>query len=114
MSALILASLLLAGPTPADPQAPKRAAAAEAARVREAPDDPQALYRLGLAYLAAGEPGDAVTPLRALVKKDPTAVDAVVLLARALRLSGEAQEAKTLLDGAIASVPDDAQLRAER
>jgi len=114
MSPLILASLLLADPTPADPQAPKRAAATDAGWVREAPDDPQGLYRLGLAYLAAGEPRDAVTPLRALVNKDPTAVDAVVLLARALRLCGEAQEAKLLLDRTIASVPDDAQLRAER
>src|SRR5215471_7365659 len=101
MSALILASLLLAGPTPAAPQAPKRGAATEAAPARETPDDPQALYRLGLAYLAAGEPRDAVLPLRALVKKDPTSVDGVVLLARALRLSGEAQEAKLLLDGTI-------------
>jgi len=114
MTALILASLLFAGPTPAEPQPPKRAATTEAARPGEAADDPQALYRLGLAYLAAGEPQDAVIPLRALVKKDPTAVDAVVLLARALRLSGEAQEAKTLLDRAIASSPDDAQLHAER
>ena len=114
MSALILASLLLAGPTPTDPQAPKQAAATGAAPAREGSDDLQALYRLGLAYLAAGEPRDAVPPLRALVKKDPTAVDAVVLLARALRLSGEAQEAKLLLDGTIASVPDDAQLHAER
>src|SRR5260370_38580729 len=83
----------------------KRAAVLEAARVQEAPDDTQALYRLGLAYLALGEPAKAVGPLKALVHKDGEALDGKILLSRALRLSGQAEEAKKILDAAIAAVP---------
>ncbi|HEY8208458.1 MAG TPA: tetratricopeptide repeat protein [Myxococcaceae bacterium] len=124
MNALLIALLtqLSAGPTPT-PAAPaaveskealKRTAAVEEAHVHEAPDDTDALYRLGLTYLALGDPKRAVPPLRALVKLDPASPDAVVLLARALRLSGDAQEAKALLDGTISTLPDDVSLRAER
>ncbi len=92
----------------------KRAAALEAARVQQAPDDTQALYRLGLAYLALGEAAKAVAPLKALVQKDAEAIDGKILLSKALRLSGQAEQAKAILDSAIAAVPYDAALRAER
>jgi tetratricopeptide (TPR) repeat protein len=49
-----------------------------------------------------------------LVAKDTESVDGKLLLARAYRMSGDAQKAKDLLDKAILSVPDEASLRAER
>src|SRR5260370_1311708 len=70
----------------------KRAAALEAARVQQAPDDTQALYRLGLAYLALGEAAKAVAPLKALVQKDDEAIDGKILLSNALPLSRQAKE----------------------
>src|SRR6185369_5255736 len=106
MHALLIAlsTLVSAGPSPAGPSASdkealKRTAAVEEAHVQEAPDDTDALYRLGLTYLALNDPKKAVPPLRALVKLDPSSPDATVLLARALRLAGDAQEARALLDG---------------
>src|SRR3954469_1841381 len=117
MNALLIALLtqLSAAPATAESkEALKRTAAVEEAHVQEAPDDTDALYRLGLTYLALGEPKKAVPPLRALVKLDASSPDATVLLARALRFSGEGQEARSLLDGAIASLPEDVSLRAER
>src|SRR3954469_25255950 len=108
MNALLIALLtqLSAAPATAESkEALKRTAAVEEAHVQQAPDDTDALYRLGLTYLALGDPRRAVPPLRALVKLDPTSPDATVLLARALRLSGDAQEAKALLDGAISTLP---------
>src|SRR5215469_2679598 len=48
------------------------------------------------------------------VQKDAEALDGKILLARALRLSGQAEEARKVLDAAIALVPYDAALRAER
>ncbi|HZN92032.1 MAG TPA: tetratricopeptide repeat protein, partial [Myxococcales bacterium] len=126
MTALLLSLLLAAGPTPAAPapapaataaqskEALKRTAAVEEANLQESPEDTEALYRLGLIYLALNEPRKAVAPLRSLVKLDAGSVDATVLLARALRLSGDAQEAKTLLDGAISTSPEAVAYRAER
>ncbi|HYV49531.1 MAG TPA: tetratricopeptide repeat protein [Myxococcaceae bacterium] len=119
MHALLIAlsTLLSAGPaapTASEKEALKRTAAVEEAHVQEAPDDADALYRLGLTYLALNEPKKAVPPLRALVKLDESSPDAMVLLARALRLGGEAQEAKALLDGGISALPEDVSLRAER
>jgi tetratricopeptide (TPR) repeat protein len=123
MTALLLALLQLsahAGPAaPAataaqSKEALKRTAAVEEAHVQEAPDDTEALYRLGLIYLALNEPRKAVPPLQALLKLDAGSADATVLLARALRLSGETQEAKALLDGAIATSPEDVAFRSER
>src|SRR6516225_9617390 len=110
----LLVLQLCSGGTPDQDAALKRAAAVEAERVQQAPDDTQALYRLGLAYLALGEPAKAVGPLTALVHKDAEALDGRILLARALRLSGEAEGARKILDEAIALVPYDAALRAER
>jgi len=114
MIASLFALQLWIASSPDEQQTLKRAAANEAARVRQAPEDSEALYRLGLAYLKLGEPAKAVPPLRALVKKNLAAVDATVLLARALRLSGEVDEARSLLDAAIASLPGESALRSER
>src|SRR3954468_11032247 len=98
----------------ADPAVLERTAKVEEARVEEAPDDTEALYRLGLAYLGLGQPQKALKPLRELVKKDSDNVDGKVLLARALRLTGDGQEAKSLLDTALTAMPDDVALQAER
>src|SRR5215467_11140262 len=114
ISAALLALQLFATAAPQQEEALKRAAAVEAERLQKQPDDTQALYRLGLAYLALGEAAKAVAPLRALVEKDPEALDGKILLCRALRLSGHGAEAKEILDAAIQAVPYDAALRAER
>src|SRR5579871_6334154 len=112
MIAALALLTLAAGPD--DKAVLQRAAAAETAHLKEAPDDTDSLYRLGLAYLALGDFKNAVVPLKTLVKKDPEAIDGKILLARALRLSGDAQEARTLLDTALLQHPDDASLHAER
>src|SRR5688572_18628623 len=120
MNALLLAIQLCAaaGPTPTPPAegqaALKRTAAVEEAHLKEAPDDEESLYRLGLTYLALNEPRRAVPPLRALLKLTPDSPDAMVLLARALRLAGEADEAKAILDAGISQLPEDLSLRSER
>src|SRR5215470_4176859 len=114
ISAALLALQLFAAAAPPQEDAVKRAAAVEAEHLQREPDDTQALYRLGLAYLALGEAAKAVAPLRALVAKDPEALDGKILLCRALRLSGQGAEAKEILDAAIQAVPYDAALRAER
>ncbi|MBL9037293.1 MAG: tetratricopeptide repeat protein [Archangium sp.] len=97
-----------------DPDALKRTIAVEAANVEKAPDDTDALYRLGLAYLSLGEAKKAVRPLEALVKKDAESIDAKLLLARAYRISNEPAKAKDVLDRAILSMPDEVSFRAER
>ena len=116
---LILAVMLTqAAPAPAaaagEAEVLKRTIAVESANVEKAPDDTDALYRLGFAYLTMGEAKKAIKPLEQLVKKDTDSIDAKLLLARAYRSSGDAQKAKDLLDKAILVLPDDAALRAER
>src|SRR5215472_227643 len=93
--------LLLAGP--------------DRGKLRESvkPDEAQALRRLGMAYLSLEEPDKAVPPLRELARRQP-GPESTLLLVRALRLAGEAAEAKTLLDGAIATSPSDPALHVER
>src|SRR3954468_5911866 len=91
-----------------------RAVAVETSALQNAPDNAEALYRLGLAYLALGEAKKAVTPLEGLVKRDPDSLDGKLLLARAFRLSGEPNKARDVLDKAILSLPDESSLRAER
>jgi tetratricopeptide (TPR) repeat protein len=97
-----------------DPDALKRTIAVESAAVERSPDDTDALYRLGLAHLALGDPKRAIKPLEALVQKDPESLDGKLLLARAYRGANEAGKAKELLDKAILAQPDEPTLRAER
>jgi tetratricopeptide (TPR) repeat protein len=97
-----------------DLEALKRTVAVEAANVERAPDDTDALYRLGLAYLSLGEPKKAIPPLTALTRRDPESVDGKLLLARALRGAGEMEKARVLLDTTLTSMPDVAALYSER
>jgi tetratricopeptide (TPR) repeat protein len=97
-----------------DPEALRRQVAVESAAVEKAPEDTEALYRLGLAHLSLGEAKKAIKPLEQLVKSDAESVDAKLLLARAYRGAGEIDKAKTLLDQAILQIPDDSSLHAER
>jgi tetratricopeptide (TPR) repeat protein len=110
---LPLALSLSLAQTP-DADALRRMVAVESANVERAPDDTDALYRLGLAYLSLNEPRRAITPLEALVKKDPESIDAKLLLARAYRTSNEVEKARALLDTAITSMPDVSALFSER
>jgi tetratricopeptide (TPR) repeat protein len=114
MIAYVLALTLSQAPAPADPEALKRTIAVEAANVERSPDDTDALYRLGLAYLSLNDPKKAITPLEALVKKDPESVDAKLLLARAYRQTNDLDKARSLLDTAITSMPDSSSLLSER
>lgn len=97
-----------------DAEALKRTIAVESANVEKAPEDTDALYRLGFAYLTLGEAKKAIKPLETLVKKDAESLDAKLLLARAYRSAGDAQKAKDLLDQAILTLPDEPSLRSER
>ncbi|MDP3231400.1 MAG: tetratricopeptide repeat protein [Myxococcales bacterium] len=113
---MILLSLTLAftlGQKP-DAEALKRTVALEAAAIEKSPDDTEALYRLGLAYLALGDAKRAIKPLEALVKADAESLDGKLLLARAYRGANDIQKAKELLDKAILAQPDEPTLRAER
>lgn len=114
MTPLELALALSLSQQPLDVEALKRTVAVESAAVERAPDDTEALYRLGLAHLTLGQPKKAVPPLEALVKADPEDVDGKLLLARAYRAAGEVEKAKGLLDQALLSQPEDAALHAER
>jgi tetratricopeptide (TPR) repeat protein len=116
MSLLPYAVLLALSQTPPPPEheALKRTIAVESATIERAPDDVDALQRLGLAYLVLGDAKRAISPLEQLVRNDPESLDAKLLLARAYRLAREAQKAKSLLDAAIVTLPDDVGLHAER
>lgn len=92
----------------------KRTVALETAAVEKSPDDTEALYRLGLAYLALGDAKRALKPLESLVQKDAESLDGKLLLARAYRGANEVQKAKDLLDKAILAQPDEPTLRSER
>jgi tetratricopeptide (TPR) repeat protein len=113
MTLLSLTLALSLGQKP-DTEALKRTVAVEAAAVEKSPDDTEALYRLGLAYLALGDAKRAMKPLEALVKTDSESLDGKLLLARAYRGANETQKAKDLLDKAILAQPDEPTLRAER
>lgn len=115
MLTIAIATLLAqAGNSAVDPEALRRTIAVESANVEKSPDDTDALYRLGLAYLGLNEPKKALQPLETLVKKDPESIDAKLLLARAYRTANDTDKAKTLLDTAITSMPDVAALLSER
>jgi tetratricopeptide (TPR) repeat protein len=66
-----------------------------------------------MAYLSLEEPDRAVPPLRELARRRP-GPESTLLLVRALRLAGEAAEAKALLDHAITQSPSDPALHVER
>src|SRR5215472_15918192 len=102
--------LLLAGP---DRGKLRESVKADEARLRDSPDDAEALRRLGMAYLSLEEPDKAVPPLRELARRQP-GPETTLLLVRALRLAGEAAEAKTMLDQAITQSPSDPALHVER
>ena len=89
LALIALAQVLAATPTP-EQAALERTAKVEEAHLAAAPDDTESLYRLGLAYLGMGQAKKALKPLRALVANDAENVDGKLLLARALRMSGEA------------------------
>ncbi|MFZ5444929.1 MAG: tetratricopeptide repeat protein [Myxococcota bacterium] len=112
--AIALALTLGQQPGGVDPDALRRTVAVESAAVERAPDDTEALYRLGLAHLSLGDAKKAIKPLEQLVKTDPEAIDGKLLLARAYRGAGEIDKAKSLLDQGILQFPDDSSLRAER
>ena len=119
MLTLVLAALATAAPVAPPPTGDQKAAldrqvAVESQNLQQSPDDTEALYRLGLAWLSLGEPKKALKPLEALVAKDAESLDGKLLLARAYRLSNETQKAKELLDAAIVSLPEEVSLRAER
>ena len=102
--------LLLAAP---DTGKLRESVKADEARLRDSPDDADALKRLGMAYLSLEEPDKAVPPFRELVRRRP-GPESTLLLVRALRLAGEAAEAKSLLDQAITQSPSDPALHVER
>src|SRR5262249_9726404 len=102
--------LLLAGP---EPGKLRESVKADEARLRDSPDDADALKRLGMAYLSLEEPDKAVPPFRELARRRP-GPESTLLLVRALRLAGEAAEAKTMLDQAITQSPSDPALHVER
>jgi len=111
-----LTLVLAAGPAaPApDEAALKRTVEVEQGAVERAPDDTEALYRLGLALLALGDGKRAIKPLEELVKQDPESIDGKLLLSRAYVATQQPDKAKTLLDTAIESTPDDSGLQAAR
>jgi tetratricopeptide (TPR) repeat protein len=111
---LLTLALSLSLAQKADTDALKRTVAVEAAAVEKSPDDTEALYRLGLAWLALGDAKRAIKPLESLVQKDPESLDGKLLLSRAYRGANEPQKAKELLDAAILAQPDEPTLRAER
>jgi tetratricopeptide (TPR) repeat protein len=110
---IVIALALLLSQKP-DTDALKRTVAVESAAIEKSPDDTEALYRLGLAYLALGDAKRALKPLEILVQKDAESLDGKLLLARAYRQANETQKAKELLDRAILAQPDEPTLRAER
>jgi tetratricopeptide (TPR) repeat protein len=115
----MMLSALLALTLAADPAADQRAALQRTVQVETqnlagSPEDTEALYRLGLAYLALGEGKKAIKPLEALLKAESDSLDGKLLLSRAYRTSGEPEKAKALLDMAILSLPDESSLRSER
>src|SRR5262245_65742763 len=105
---LVLQLFTAQAPAPATP-APGATAESQAL-----PPDVDALYKLGLAFLNQGQPKKAVPPLKKLLEKAPEIIAARVTLSRALRLTGETEEARALLVGSIAMYPEELTLRAER
>lgn len=110
----LVTALALAQLSQGELQALRRTVAVESAAVEAKPDDTDALYRLGLAWLTMGEPKKAIAPLEALVREDAEALDGKLLLVRAYRGVGDPDKAAKLLDQALLSFPDEVSLHAAR
>ncbi len=80
------------------------------ALLKEFPNDPSAREESGRLYLAAKRPADAVPEFQAAVALSPTAANRLAL-ATAYLQSGQADAAKPLLEQALASDPNDFDLR---
>lgn len=80
------------------------------ALLKEFPNDPSAREESGRLYLAAKRPADAVAEFQAAVTLSPTAANRLAL-ATAYLESGHADAAKPLLEQALASNPNDFDLR---
>ena len=82
-----------------------------AATLRAHPDDPVTHFHLGNLYVATGRPKEAVPHLRvaAATHERPWVA---ANLANALARSGENDEAKRVLEAALAKAPDSAELHA--
>jgi tetratricopeptide (TPR) repeat protein len=80
------------------------------ALLKEFPNDPSAREESGRLYLAAKRPADAVAEFRAAVELSPTAANRLAL-ATAYLESGQSDAAKPLLEQALASNPNDFELR---
>ena len=78
--------------------------------LKEFPDDPSAREEAGRLYLAAKRPADAVPEFQAAVALSPTAANRLAL-ATAYLESGQSDAAKPLLEQALASNPNDFDLR---
>jgi Flp pilus assembly protein TadD len=110
----LLVFQLLTAQTPTPEATPPEDAAVEAAPRVEGPADTERLYRLGTAFLKQGQPQKAVKPLTKLVEQAPDLLAPKLALARALRLTGDTDKARALLDAAIETWPKEEGLRAER
>jgi protein O-GlcNAc transferase len=80
------------------------------ALLKEFPNDPSAREESGRIYLAAKRPADAVPEFQAAVALSPTAANRLAL-ATAYLESGQSDAAKPLLEQALASNPNDFDLR---
>jgi tetratricopeptide (TPR) repeat protein len=76
-------------------------------------DDVGAWYELGLACEGAGLPGASTAALRRAAEIDPAHGAATARLARRVRLSGDDEEAESLLRAALDRTPDSIDLRLE-
>ncbi|MGZ8242584.1 tetratricopeptide repeat protein [Methylomagnum sp.] len=75
------------------------------------PQDHEALLRKARLALADKQPQDAIPPLQAILKDQPDAVDALVLLATAQQLSGQPDQGRDSLEKAVRARPGDFGLR---
>ncbi len=80
------------------------------ALLKEFPNDPSAREEAGRLYLAAKQPAEAITEFRAAVELSPTAANRLALVTAYLT-NGQNDAAKPLLEQALASNPNDFDLR---
>ena len=67
----------------------------------EGPDDEPARYGLSVALLQADQPSDAEAELRRLLESSPHRITYLVTLAEALRVQGELDEARNIMQSAL-------------
>lgn len=75
------------------------------AELENSPGDAKLLWKLAVAYRAAGEYDKAIGVLKELEKLSPQGAKVAVMLALCLRAKGDAQAALTELEGLGATVP---------